>query len=287
MLVATSFTVAAAITRGLDPAVLTLVRFVIAAVLFAPFVALKYSLRPPALKNLAGHGMISATIVGFFWCMFEALRSTSALHTSVIFTIVPGISGVYSAVLLGERLGRDRILALFFGMLGALWVIFGGDVNRLLSLEVNSGDLLFLLGCFLMAFYTPLVKLFHRPGEPMAEMTFWVLATGVGWLLPLAGGRLQTVDLADVPSVVWAGILYLAVFTTIVTFFLTQFATLYLGPTRVMAYSYFYPAFVLVIDWALGHGLPPAAIMPGVMVVLLATVVLQSGAAGSGGRKTP
>jgi len=43
----------------------------------------------------------------------------------------------------------------------------------------------------------------------------------------------------------------------------------------VMAYSYFYPAFVLVINWGLGKGLPPAIILPGVAVVTLATVVLQ------------
>ena len=69
--------------------------------------------------------------------------------------------------------------------------------------------------------------------------------------------------------------LYLAVFSTIITFYLTHISTLYLGPTRVMAYSYFYPAFVLVINWGLGKGLPPAVILPGVAVVTLATVVLQ------------
>jgi hypothetical protein len=44
-----------------------------------------------------------------------------------------------------------------------------------------------------------------------------------------------------------------------------------------MAYSYFYPAFVLVINWGLGKGLPPAIILPGVVVISLATVVLQRG----------
>jgi len=39
--------------------------------------------------------------------------------------------------------------------------------------------------------------------------------------------------------------------------------------------GYFYPAFVLGINWAFGKGLPPPAILPGVAVVTLATVVLQ------------
>lgn len=289
VIVATSFTVGAAITRGLDPAVLLLVRYLTAVVFFAPILLLNHGFTLPPLRQLCGYSAISAATVGFFWCMFESLRYTSALNTSVIFTLVPGISGIYSAFFLRERLGRNRLIALVLGMAGAIWVIFRGDIHRLLALDINYGDMIFLAGCFLMAAYTPLVKRIHQQ-ESMVVMTFWVLLTGVGWLLLLAAPQLAAVDWQGVEMRVWAGILYLAIFCTIVTFYLTHLSTLYLGPTRVMAYSYFYPAFVLLIDWGLGHGLPPVIILPGVVVVTLATIVLQQGAAenvravGAGGR---
>lgn len=278
ILVSTSFVVGKAITDGLDPAVLTLLRFGLAALLFAPYVGRRHGLRVPAWSALRGYATISAALVAFFWCMFASLRFTSALNTSALFTLVPGISGLYSAVLLRERLGLHRLLALFFGMVGALWVIFRGDVALLLALAFNRGDLLFLAGCLAMAFYTPLVKLFYR-GEPMAVMTFWVLVTGCGWLLLLSAPRLAAIPWAEVAPMVWAGIAYLAVFSTIITFFLTHFSTPILGSTRVMAYSYLYPALVLVLDWLLGRDLPPAMTLPGVVIVLLATFVLQRGAA--------
>ena len=274
LIVSSSFTVGKAITHGLEPAVLLLVRYLIAVVCLAPVVAANHGFAVPSARRLGGYSLISASTVGFFWCMFESLRYTNALNTSVIFTLVPGISGIYSALFLKERLGRGRLWALFFGMVGALWVIFRGDINRFLSLDVNFGDVLFLAGCFMMAAYTPLVKRLHQQ-ESMVVMTFWVLATGSAWLLLLSFSSLKTVDWQAVETKVWAGIIYLAVFSTIITFYLTHIATLYLGPTRVMAYSYFYPAFVLVINWGLGQGLPPAIILPGVAVVTLATVVLQ------------
>ena len=277
LVVASSFTVGEAITRGLDPAVLLLVRYLVAAACLAPFLFRNHGLAWPAGRQLVGYATISFSTVGFFWCMFEALRYTSAINTSIIFTLVPGISGLYSAIFLHERLGRYRLLALGCGMFGALWVIFRGDLARLLALEVNHGDLLFLAGCFLMAAYTPLVKVVHRQ-ESMVVMTFWVLATGCGWLLLLAAPKVAGVDWGNVATKIWAGIVYLAIFSTIITFYLTHLATLYLGPTRVMAYSYFYPAFVLLINWCLGKGLPPAVILPGVAVVTLATLVLQRGA---------
>ena len=264
----------AAITHGLQPSVLLLVRYMVAVICLAPLVVMNHGFSVPSPSRLGGYSLISLSTVGFFWCMFESLRYTTALNTSVIFTLVPGISGIYSAIFLKERLGRGRLWALFFGMIGALWVIFRGDMKRLLGMEVNHGDLLFLVGCFMMAAYTPLVKKLHKQ-ESMVIMTFWVLVMGTIMLFLLAFSGLAAVDWPRVEAKVWAGIVYLAVFSTIITFYLTHIATLYLGPTRVMAYSYFYPVFVLVINWGFGKGLPPAVILPGIAVVTLATIVLQ------------
>ena len=274
IIVSSSFTVGAAITYGLQPSVLLLVRYVVAVVCLAPIVIVHHGFSLPPPRRLGGYTLISISTVGFFWCMFESLRYTSALNTSVIYTLVPGISGIYSAIFLKERLGRGRLWALFLGMTGALWVIFRGDIKRLLSLEVNYGDLLILAGCFMMAAYTPLVKKVHRQ-ESMVIMTFWVLVTGTFLLLLLSFSGLAAVDWQNVEIKVWAGIFYLAVFSTIITFYLTHVSTLYLGPTRVMAYSYFYPAFVLLINWGDGKGLPSYATLPGVAIVTLATIALQ------------
>ncbi len=277
VLVATSFTVGKAIAPGLDPAALTLVRFVLAALIFLPYIRRRHGIRLPSLGALYRYSFISGALVAFFWLMFMALRFTSALNTSVIFTLVPGISGIYSAVLLRERLGKYRLTALLLAMVGALLVIFHGDIRLMFSLQLGRGDLLFFYGCLFMAAYTPLVKLFYR-GESMAVMTFWILVTGSVWLVILSGNRLLAINWGAVAPMVWAGILYLAVFCTIITFFITQLATLSLGPTRVMAYSYLYPPLVLIINRLLGHGLPPLHTIIGVALILPAMLIVQHGA---------
>ena len=274
VLVSTSFTVGAAIARELDPAVLTLIRFTLAACIFGPFVYFRHGLGC-TFSLFLRCAVISACLVIFFCCMFLSLRYTSALNTSVIFALVPSISGGYALFINGERLGRNQLLALLCGLAGTVWVIFRGDPGQLLAMQWNAGDLIFLGGCFAMGLYTPLIKLLHR-GESMAVMTFWVLVTGSLWLLIFAGGNLSAVGWTRVPLFAWLGIVYLAIFTTIITFFLTQYAVPFLGPTKVMAYSYLYPGLVLLIDLALGHGLPPLRVIPGVLVVLAAMFILQS-----------
>ena len=276
-LVSTSFTVGKAIAAGMDPAALTMVRFLTAVALFLPFVRAQYGLQIPSQKALLRYSMISFALTGFFWLMFLALRTTTALNTGVIFTLVPGISGLYSAILLRERLGRYRIMAMIPATLGAVWVLFHGDLEKFLAFDLNHGDLIFFSGCLLMALYTPLIKLLHR-GEPMAVMTFWILVTGCGWLLLFSGYRLTAVPWSDIAFKVWAGIGYLALFCTIITFFLSQLSTLYLGPTRVMAYSYLYPPFILILDWIFGHRLPPLQTLPGVAFILIAMFIVQHGA---------
>jgi drug/metabolite transporter (DMT)-like permease len=273
VLVSGSFPIVAAISKDLDPVVLTLLRFALASILFAPFIWLRYTL-VVSFRALLRYSLISLTLVLCFWSMFLALRYTTALNVSTIFTIVPGLSGLYAMVLNKERLGRPRLVALFLGVIGALWVIFRGDVVLLAEFSWNKGDLIFLIGCLFMGLYTPLVRLFHR-GESMLQMSFWIMATGTFWLLILASPKLMFVTWSDVPPKVWAGIGYLAVCSTIITFFITQYALLFLGPTRVAAYSYLYPGLVLVIELLLGGPWPGIQVFPGVVIVIAAMIVIQ------------
>jgi len=275
VLVSTSFPVVAAIAQGLDSVVLTFLRFALAALMLAPLVAWKYGIPRPSLKDLGRYGLLSACMVGFFWGMFEALRFTSPLNTATIFTLTPLVAAAVSAVLLRERLKTRSFVALGIGFVGAIWVIFRGDFSSLIALDLNRGDAIFLAGTMSMGFYGPLIRHLHR-GEPMAQMSFWILATGTGWLFLLALPRLGGVEWSGVEATVYFGVLYLSVFTTLITFFVFQWSTMILGATKVMSYTYVNPILVLIIGLLLGHDLPPALTYPGLLLVLGATVVLQT-----------
>ena len=112
----------------------------------------------------------------------------------------------------------------------------------------------------------------------MSVMTFWILVTGCAWLLLFSGQQLTAVSWREVPLQVWAGIVYLAIFSTMITFFLSQLCTLRLGPTRVMAYSYLYPPCIMLIEWGYGQPLPPAQVLPGVGLIIAAMLIVQQGA---------
>jgi len=274
LLVASSFPVGATITNALPPEVMMFIRFLIAAALFAPYIFIKHGLLIPSWKTLLGYAMLSIPLVVFFWCMFESLRYTSVLNTGALYTTVPAITALYAFFINKEYASKSRSLGLLVGTLGALWIVFRGNLDALLSLNLNYGDLVFLVGCLFLGLYNPLVKRLYA-GEPMEVMTFWVILLGSGWLLMLSANGLEQTNWHLVDANVYAGVLYLSVFTTLITFFLLQFGTVKIGATKVAAYGFLTPLFVITLSVLIGIEPFEWVTLPGICMVLIAMFLIQ------------
>lgn len=273
-LVASSFPVGAAITNALPPEVMMFFRFLAAATLFGPYVFIKNGLNIPSAKTLLGYAALSIPLVVFFWCMFESLRYTSMMNTGAIYTTVPAITALFAFFINRESGGRTRALGLMVGTLGALWILFRGDLSALIKLDLNKGDLIFLVGCLFLGVYNPLVKKTYA-GEPMEVMTFWVTLLGSGWLFILSANSLAIVDWQGVETRVYLGVLYLSVFATLLTFFLLQLGTVNLGATKVAAYGFLTPIFVIALGLIFGLDSIELATLPGIGLVFVAMYLIQ------------
>lgn len=273
-LVASSFPIGEMITSGLPPEVMMFIRFLTAALLFSPYVFIKNGWHFPDKNKLFQYSLLSVPLVVFFWCMFEGLRYTSALNTGAIYTIVPAITAFYVLFINREKTSKRRSLGLVVGTLGAIWIVFRGDIHALIQLKFNYGDSLFLFGCLFLGVYNPLIKKFYSD-EPMEVMTFWVISIGSVWLLLLSMPSFSDVAWENVSYSVYAGILYLALFTTLITFFLLQFGTLWIGATNVAAYSFLTPILVVILNFLLGVGHFEWLLLPGILLVLLAMFLVQ------------
>lgn len=274
-LVAGSFPVGAIITHALPPDVMMLIRFLTAAALFSPYIFIKHGFSIPASKSLMGYALLSLPLVIFFWCMFESLRYTSPQNTGALYTTVPAITAIFAFFINKETTGKVRSVGLLAGTMGALWIVFRGNIDAFLSLNFNYGDIIFLVGCLFMALYSPMIKKVYA-GEPMEIMTFWVIVLGSGWLFLISASKLDNIDWSQVDGVVYGGILYLSLFTTLFSFFLIQFGTVRIGPTKVASYSFLIPVFVIPLSILMGVGEFEIATLPGIFLVLFAMLLIQS-----------
>lgn len=273
-LAATSFPVGSSIANELSPVVLMFARFTLAALLFCPYVFYKNGFKLPPVKRLVSYAFLSIPLTVFFWCMFESLRHTSVLNTGALFTLVPAITAIFTFLINKESSTIFRSFGLGLGTIGALWIVFKGDFNAFIGLDLNYGDLIFIVGCIFMGIYNPLIKKVYN-GEPMEVMTFWVLVFGGFWLLLVSGGNVFDVDWSIVPQKVFIGIFYLSLFCTLITFLLLQWSVVKIGATKVAAYGFLTPLFVIIISTIIGISEVDVALYPGILLVIIAMFIIQ------------
>lgn len=275
LLAASSFPVGALITNELPSEVLMFMRFFFAAILFSPLIIIKHGFVIPKFNDLLRYLMLSIPSVVFFWCMFESLKYTSVINTGALFTLVPLITAIYAFFLNKERVPLLRIFGLIVGVGGALWIVFDGDVDAMKALKLNYGDVIFVVGCLFTALHNPLVRKYYK-GEPMEVMTFWILLLGSVLLMVVSWGSLFKLDYTGIKPGVYFSVAYLALFTTLTTFYIRQVCVLKIGATKVSAYGYLTPIFVIFIALVAGLDEFSSIIMPGVVLVIISMLVVQS-----------
>lgn len=272
-LVAGSFSLGGRIAGLIDPAVLNVLRFALAAALIGAAGAATGAIARRAFRAPWRYLVLGALYAVYFVLMFEALRIAAPVSIAATFTLTPALAAVAGWLLVRERTGPATAAALAIGAFGALWVIFRADLGALLRFEIGRGEALFFWGCVAHAAYPAMTRRLSR-GEPPLATSFGMLVAGFLLLALWSGRDLVATDWASVPPRVWFTLGYLSVASGAVTFWLVQYAALRLPAAKVMAYSYLVPSWVLAWELALGGVTPPPLVLAGVGLSALALLML-------------
>ncbi|MGP1356712.1 MAG: EamA family transporter, partial [Roseicyclus sp.] len=81
-------------------------------------------------------------------------------------------------------------------------------------------------------------------------------------------------DWAGLRPLVWVTLVYVALIASSTTVFLVQYASMRLPSSKVMAYTYLTPSWVLIWELALGQPVPPALVLLGVALSIAALALL-------------
>ena len=281
-LMASSFVFSADLIPYANPIASTGLRFILASILMLPLIissnksannASSDNESLESKKIFFQYGLISLFLVMFFVGLFEALKTTTALRTSVIYTLVPLISIVLTYFLLKTKTAKIKILGFILGSLGATIVVLAFNKKGTDILKWHSGDVVFLFACMSLSAHVVLVKKWGANISPI-QGSFYIMVLGGLMLLPLMlmFGELDDVAWENIKF--WEILLYLTVFTTMVTFFLQQRLVQKIGPNQLLAATYLIPILVVLPKgWAaIAHA---SYSMYGVLIIFLALYLIS------------
>ena len=275
-LVAGSFSLGGQIANEIAPAALNAVRFALSAAVVGAVIWA----RGGGIATLTGalsapwrYGLLGVLFAIYFVTMFEGLKTAPPVSAAAVFTLTPVMSGIFGYLLLRQLFGARIMVALGLGAMGALWVIFRADIAALMAFEIGRGEVIFFWGCIAHAAYTPLVRVLNR-GEPILVFTFWTLSFSTV-IIGVWGWRdLVATDWGALRPLLWITLLYVAIAASAMTVFLVQFASMRLPSSKVMAYTYLTPSWVLIWELGLGQPMPPMAVLGGIALTFVALGLL-------------
>lgn len=272
-LIAGSFAIGSKAATLIEPAALQAARFCLAGALIGALALAGGRLGGAFFHKPWRWLILGGLFVIYFVTMFEALKTVSAVSISAVFTLTPFLAALIGWAALGQHFGLRMGVALTLGAMGALWIIFRGDMNALLSFDLGRGEAIFLIGVVAHAIYPNAARALTRGDHPLTVNT-GMLAAGLILLVLYGWGDIRATDWLHLPGIVWITLFYTSIITGAGTFSLLLYGSNRLPAGKVMAYNYLVPVWVVIWQLALGDPTAPLWVMAGVVLIVTALLLL-------------
>ena len=241
-----------AIADLVPPVALTFWRWVIALAILAPLVAprlwkqrglLAREWKPIALLGLLGGGVHN---VLQYW----GLQYTSATNGSIFNSLVPIFIIVLGAALLRDPFPRAAAAGASLSLAGALAIVTRLDIQTILQLRFNAGDLLIIVSLVMVAGYTLALRWRPQGLDALSFLACFALVAevpvGIAYAVEHASGARMILN-----STALLGLLYVAIFPALLAYHFWNLGVAAIGAPRAGVFMHLMPFFGSVLGVAL------------------------------------
>jgi drug/metabolite transporter (DMT)-like permease len=285
------------IAGHVPPATLSWIRWMGAA-------ALLFAFAWPHLKRdwktiKANAGLLTLiTAIGisaYTYASYYSLQFTEAINALLIISTGPLLVAAVTFIMHGEKPTLPQIAGVFASLAGVVVVIARGDLEVLLHLKLNKGDIWFFVAQIIYALYVVLLR--RRPKIHSLSFAFVLFAGGGLLLTPLA-----IAELVEGRYPVWDGpalatLAYVMVMPSLVAYLFFNRGVELLGPNRAAPFYHLIPIFgsALAILFLgerpyLYHAIGYALVLTGIVIATATTkrgALRTSGASPAGPAVAP
>lgn len=270
-----------AIVTQIPPVMLAQIRWTCAFLIVIPF-AWPY-LRNELTVVRRHFGIITLLaltgITAFNTFQYWSLQHTTAINVTVIQSSAPLLIGLFSWALWRDPLTRSQVAGVVASLCGVLVIISSGELQRLVNLKLNAGDVGILVGITIYSLYSALLR--QRPA--IAPISFLGVTIGLGAVLLVPATIVEYATgarIVELNAGGYAALCYVSFFPSILSYLFFNRGVQLIGANRAGPFFHLIPLFgsVLAIVF-LGE-------RPG-WHHLIGAVLIIGGVFVAGGRGTP
>ena len=182
------------------------------------------------------------TISIFNSVVYFSLNYTQVINAVLMLAAIPAVVMLLSSLFKIEKTNFFQLTGLFLSIIGILVIISNADIQRILSLSFNKGDLSMVLCIFAWSLYSTLLK---KKKLPFSQFSLIQLMATVGLIFLIPQYYYEhSAGLELNPNKAFYIILsYVVLFPAIVAYYCWQKAIQLIGPNRSSMFIQLMPLF--------------------------------------------
>jgi drug/metabolite transporter (DMT)-like permease len=236
----------------LQPITLIILRLALGIVVLAPVVARSEGLALPARNRLPAIILLGFLGIGIHqWFQAVGMQTITASDASWITALAPAMMAIMAWGILKEKASWLQIFGIVLAMMGAILISSIAN-NPLAGGSARIGQLMVFIAAAAWAAYSIAGKVLLRSWSPL-KLTFFAMAAGWIFLLPIFVFQRGWEDLAALSSETYTAVLFLGVGSTGAAFALYSYALQRTSAALIAAVQYFEPLITVVIAAVLLH----------------------------------
>jgi drug/metabolite transporter (DMT)-like permease len=244
-----NFVLGRAVKSSIPPISLAFWRWALALLILIPFSIPHLRADWPLLKQhrrlLSVYGVLGVTCFNTF--VYIGLHSTTATNALLLNSVIPILIVLLSYLLADTHVSSRQAFGIAISLTGVLTIVCRANLDVILTLQINRGDIWILLAAISWALHTFLLR--QRPASlhPLSFLTS-IMAIGLIPLSALYAWELSQGAVFALNAANIASILYAALFPSVLAFIFWNQSVKEVGPNKAGLFLYLMPVFGAILS---------------------------------------
>ena len=232
----------------IPPLTLNVFRWITVWFILIPFTYKEILNSLPSIKKnwfvISFMGVI--TISTFNSVVYFALNYTQVINAVLVLAAIPAATIVFSSLMRIEKTNIFQLTGLFLSIVGIGSIISTGDIEKIISLNFNKGDLWMLVCVFTWALYSTLLKKKNFKLSQFSLIQLMVSA-GIIFLIPQFFYEKSIGLDVNYNKAFFIILFYVVVFPAIAAYYCWQKGVEIIGPNKASMFIQLMPLFSAVM----------------------------------------